>query len=81
MGKGAKTALLKVMTNMREKYPRGIPSISEVGLDTHWGATSFKAHWTQKFATHLAKTRTRVVQEIRFTRKDAYWGLRRGGAR
>ena len=75
MGKEASAMMKKVMLKLKEQHPRGIPTPSEVGLDSHWGATSFKAHWIQKFATHLAKSRSRVVQEIRFTRKTKEWGL------
>ena len=39
-----------------------------MGLDSHWGATSFKSHWIQKFATHLAKHRAKVVQLVVFAR-------------
>ena len=66
MGKGAKAMLKKVMLKLKEEHPR---------LDSHWGATSFKAHWMQKFATHLAKSRTRVIQETRFARKTKEWSL------
>ena len=75
MGKGAKAMLKKVMLKLKEEHPRGIPTPSQVGLDSHWGATSFKAHWMQKFATHLAKSRTRVIQETRFARKTKEWSL------
>ena len=68
IGKEAKNMMKKVMLKLRDQHPSGIPTPSEVGLDSHWGATSFKSHWTQKFATLLAKNRSKVVQEIRFAR-------------
>ena len=77
IGKEAKDMMKKVMLKLRDQHPSGIPTPSEVGLDSHWGATSFKSHWTQKFATLLAKNRSKVVQEIRFARKTKEWGLGR----
>ena len=77
IGKEAKDMMKKVMLKLRDQHPSGIPTPSQVGLESHWGATSFKSHWTQKFATHLAKHRSKVVQEIRFARKTKEWGLGR----
>ena len=44
MGEGTKDMMKKVMLKLREVHPLGIPTPSVVGLDSHWGATSFKSH-------------------------------------
>ena len=77
MGEGTKDMMKKVMLKLREVHPLGIPTPSAVGLDSHWGATSFKSHWIQKFATHLAKHRSKVVQLVVFARKTKEWCPRR----
>ena len=44
MGEGTKDMMKKVMLKLWEVHPLGIPTPSVVGLDSHWGATSFKSH-------------------------------------
>ena len=56
-GETAQNWFKKVMQLFKKKFPEGIHRSSPLGLERHWGATSFAAHYHQKFALSLAKFR------------------------
>ena len=56
-GETAQKWFKKVMQLFKKKFPEGIHRSSPLGLERHWGATSFAAHYHQKFALSLAKFR------------------------
>lgn len=57
MGESAQDWFKMVMILFHRKFPEGICRSSPIGLERHWGATSFQAHYHQKFALSLAKSR------------------------
>ena len=56
-GESAQDWLKMMMLLFKRKFPEGIRLSSPMGLEMHWGATSFQAYYHQKFALSLAKSR------------------------
>ena len=56
-GESAHDWFKMMMLLFKRKFPEGIRLSSPMGLEMHWGATSFQAYYHQKFALSLAKSR------------------------
>jgi len=56
-GKSAQDWFRMVMVSFKVKFPEGIHRSSPLGMEHHWGATSFQAYYHQKIALSLAKFR------------------------